>query len=109
MLDADLHAGLAALPERTIAALEGANFWPNGTQFHGEPMPSKLGRIDWALRKQAALAMADLVLLDPDNGTGKSTPKHATFEEIRQLRKPNWTVVFISFTGRNKDAQSITQ
>jgi hypothetical protein len=39
-LDPHLHAGLSALPARSIAALEHAPIWPKGTLFHREPMPS---------------------------------------------------------------------
>jgi len=43
-LDAELHAGLAALPERSIAALERAAIWPRGALFHREPVPSRVER-----------------------------------------------------------------
>jgi hypothetical protein len=33
LLDAELHAGLAALPERSIAALEGITIWSRGTSI----------------------------------------------------------------------------
>jgi len=43
-LNADLHAGLAALPERSISALEGTSIWPRGALFHREPMPPRVER-----------------------------------------------------------------
>ncbi len=49
----------------------------------------------------ATLDDADIVFLDPDNGLGAETTKHATFSEIRLLRKPGRAVVFITFPGRN--------
>jgi len=33
LLDAELHTGLATLPERSIAALERAAIWPNGSRL----------------------------------------------------------------------------
>jgi hypothetical protein len=100
--DAQLHAGLSALPERSIAGLERAAIWPNGTVFHREPMPSRAGRNAWSAGKRAALEGADLVFLDPDNGLGRETKKHATFSEVRMLRRWGRAIVFISFPGRNK-------
>jgi hypothetical protein len=93
-LDNDLHAGLTTLPSRSIAALEQAAIWPKGALFHREPMP-------WGARKQSALDGADIVFLDPDNGVGKETGKHAPFSEIRLLRKPERAIVFITFPGRS--------
>ena len=100
-LDEDLHAGLATLPERSIAALERAAIWPTGKLFHREPMPTRAERSVWGKRKRNALDGANLVFLDPDNGIGKETQKHATFSEIRLLRKPGRAIVFITFPGRN--------
>jgi hypothetical protein len=97
LLDEKLHTGLTQLPERSIAALEQAAIWPTGTLFHREPMPPKAGRSAWGAGKRSLLDGADLVFLDPDNGIGKETPKHATFPEVRLLRKPGRGIVFISF------------
>jgi len=77
-LDAELHAGLSMLPERSVAALEQTAIWPKGTLFHREPMPSRLLRAAWGERKRVVLDAADVVILDPDNGLGAETPKHAT-------------------------------
>lgn len=101
-LDAELHAGLAALPERSIAALEGADIWPKGVLFHREPMPARLDRTEWGARQRSTLDAADLVFLDPDTGLGGETVKHATFEEVRRLRRPRRAIVFIVFPAREK-------
>lgn len=101
LLDAELHAGLATLPERSVAALERAAIWPAGTLFHREPMPHRAERSAWATRKRTALASADLVFLDPDNGVGSKTEKHATFSEVSLLRRPARAIAFITFPGRN--------
>jgi hypothetical protein len=100
-LDAGLHLGLSTLPERSVAALEKAAIWPEGVRFHREPMPSRGGRIAWGERKRAALEDTDLVFLDPDNGLGAETGKHATHSEIRLLRRPGRALVVISFPGRS--------
>ena len=100
-VDAQLYIGLAALSERSIAGLEKAAIWPKGALFHGEPVPSRIERDAWRARKRAALDGADIVFLDPDNGLGRETKKHATFSEIQLLREPCRAIVFITFPGRN--------
>lgn len=101
LLDEELHVGLATLPERSIAALEQAAIWPKGVVFHREPMPSRFQRGAWGMHKRNTLDGANIVFLDPDNGVGAETEKHATFTEIRLLRKPGRAIVFITFPGRN--------
>lgn len=101
LLDTELHSGLAALPERSIAALEQAAIWPKGALFHREPVLSLLERNAWGMHKRSALDGANIVFLDPDNGVGAETEKHATPTEIRLLRKPGRAIVFITFPGRN--------
>jgi hypothetical protein len=100
LLDEELYHGLAALPERSVAALERASIWSRGVLFHRVPVPSGVGREEWGECKRAALGGADIVFLDPDNGIGMNTEKHATFSEVRLLRRPGRSVVFITFPGR---------
>jgi hypothetical protein len=102
LLDEELHVGLATLPERSIAALEQAAIWPKGVLFHREPMPSRVQRSAWGMHKRNALDDANIVFLDPDNGVGAESEKHATFAEIRLLRRPGRAIVFITFPGRNR-------
>jgi hypothetical protein len=109
LLDERLHTALAALPERSIAALERTEIWPKGVLFHREPMPSRAGRSAWGARKRSALDGADIVFLDPDNGIGGETEKHATFSEIRLLRKPGRAIVFITFPGRSMKHDALLQ
>ena len=52
-------------------------------------------------RKRATLDGADIIFLDPDNGLGAETAKHATLSEIRLLRRPGAAIVFIIFSGRS--------
>ena len=100
-LDGVLHTGLTSLPDRSVTALEALAIWPPGSVFYTEPMPSRAERMAWAARKRHTLENSDLVFLDPDNGIGTETAKHATFAEIRKLRRPGRAVVFITFPGRN--------
>lgn len=102
LLDEELHAGLGSLPERSVAALEQAAIWPTGALFHREPIPPRGERNAWGMRKRSALNGADIVFLDPDNGIGAETEKHATFSEIRLLRRSGRTIVFITFPGRSQ-------
>jgi hypothetical protein len=102
LLDPTLHVHLAALPERSIAALELAAIWPTDTVFYTEPMPNRENRHHWAARKRSALERANIIFLDPDNGLGEETEKHATYSEIALLRRPGRAIVFISFPGRSK-------
>lgn len=101
MVDAELHAGLAALSERSVVALEKAAIWSGRTLFHHESVPSRPARAAWAAGMRAALADAAIVFLDPDNGLGDETTKHATFLEVRLLRKPGRAIAFITFPGRS--------
>lgn len=108
-LDAQLHAGLSTLSERSITALERAPIWPKATLFHREPVPSRLPRSEWARQMCAALDSADLVFLDPDNGLGAKKEKHATLSEVGLLRRPGRAVVFITFPGRNMPHDALAQ
>jgi hypothetical protein len=101
--------GLATLPERSIAALERAAIWPHGALFHHDPMPPRADRSAWGARKRNALDGADLVFLDPDNGIGAESEKHATFSEIRLLRRSGRAIVFITFPGRNLTHDALLQ
>lgn len=101
-LDEPLFDGLSSLPERGIAALEGTGIWPPRTRFFREPVPSRSEREAWSARMVRTLEPADLVFLDPDNGLGGESSKHATFAEVRALRRPGRAIVFITFPGRNK-------
>jgi hypothetical protein len=108
-LDAQLYAGLCTLPGRSIAGLERMAIWPEGSLFHREPMPLPHERWVWGVRMRAALEGADIVFLDPDNGLGPETPKHATFSEIRLLRRPRRAIVFITFPGRSVPHEALVE
>lgn len=99
-LDEPLWHALKELPDRSIAAIEALPIWPSGTVFHGAPVPPKPLRAAWASAMCCQLADCDLVFVDPDNGLGRLTPRHATLEEIKALRRPGRTIVLIKFPGR---------
>ncbi len=99
--DPSVHLDLANLPVREIKALQQCRFWPQGTQFHAEPLPALSYRSAWLESKRIALDGCDLVFLDPDNGLGRATRKHATLAEIHALRDSKRTIVLISFPHRN--------
>jgi hypothetical protein len=61
------------------------------------------------MQKRSALDGANLVFLDPDNGIGAETEKHATFREIDLLRKPGRAIVFITFPGHNLKHDALLQ
>jgi hypothetical protein len=100
-LDAVLHAELSALEIRTVAALEFLAIWPPGAIFHNDPMSPKAERAEWCRRKREILEPADLVFVDPDNGLGNETKKHATLAEVRKLRRAGRAIVLITFPGRS--------
>ena len=108
-LDPQLHAGLCALPIRSVEALEQAAIWPVGAHFHRDPMPPRVTRLEWARLKRDTRAGADLVFLDPDNGLGEATEKHATFSELRLLRQLGRAVAFITFPGRSMKHDALVQ
>lgn len=53
------------------------------------------------MRMVSTLEQADIVFLDPDNGVGEETEKHATLAEIRSLRRIGRAIIFITFPGRS--------
>ena len=109
ILDPEVQAGLLGLPQRNIDALEVAPFWPTNVSFHREPVPSGMARASWGMNKRQALEAADVVFLDPDNGIGRETPKHATMAELRDLRRPGRSLVFITFPGRRPHAEILSE
>ena len=99
-LDEELMPGLRRYRNAALLRLNERRSGRKNTLFHREPMPTSAERSVWGKRKRNALDGANLVFLDPDNGIGKETQKHATFSEIRLLRKPGRAIVFITFPGR---------
>lgn len=99
LCDPELAKQLSKLDERSLLTVEKAAFWPPGTNFHREPIPSKNMRSHWSSAKRTFLKDADFIFCDPDNGIG-STSKHLMIEELRSLRQEGRSVAFITFPAR---------
>jgi hypothetical protein len=108
-LDPQLYIELLALNERKVVVLQNAPIWPKKTLFHIEQVPEWRLRDVWSQNKRNTLDEANLVFLDPDNGVGKRSLKHATFAELKHLRKPGRAIVFITFPGRNFPHDELVQ
>jgi hypothetical protein len=106
-VDADVHRELRALSLRSVESLESTSFWPPRTTFHRTPVPGPgPGRYVWASELRERVADSDLVYLDPDNGVAyRPTKKHASFTEIRRLRRPERTLVIVRFPDRSATHQ----
>jgi hypothetical protein len=91
-LNPELHTAMNLLvrgAKRRVAEVRRAAVLPPGTVFFEEPTVGELGlgasgkrreafRTDWFIRAQAAVAGADVVFLDPDNGIEvRSVPRRA--------------------------------
>jgi hypothetical protein len=100
-LDPTLYKCLRTVA-RNVAALEKAEFWPTGVSFHRKPMPTAEHRAKWAFEKRLQLSNAEVVFLDPDNGLGAASEKHATISELVALRSSGRSIGFITFPKRQK-------
>jgi hypothetical protein len=101
VLDPTLFYALRKIPVRSVEALEKMPIWPPQTRFHRDPIPSK-DRERWSDGMAGALRQTSLIFLDPDNGLGEATNRHATTAEVRRLRGRGKSVVLIKFPGREK-------
>lgn len=99
-LDAPLYNALSILPQRTVASLEGQNFWPEGTLFHRTPVGTPT-RAEWVETMVEDLDESDLIFLDPDNGLGRHRTKHARVADLVALRRPRRALAIIKFPGRH--------
>jgi hypothetical protein len=71
-------------------------------------MPGTGNRRGWADNMRKILQDASIVFLDPDNGVGPTTERHATTAEVAAMRRPGRAVVLIKFPGRRqKHSQQI--
>jgi hypothetical protein len=108
--DLTLWNALRKLPEQSVAALEELPIWPTKTYFHRVPVPSTGNRQAWASDMRRALQETSIVFLDPDNGVGRASERHATLEEVSAMMRPGRAVVLIKFPGHHqKHAQQIEE
>jgi hypothetical protein len=105
--DVALLNALRELPERSVNALEKLPIWLTKTRFHHVPVPSAGNRDSWASNMKTALREASIVFLDPDNGVGDASERHATVAEVAAMRQPGRTIVLIKFPGRENHSQQI--
>jgi hypothetical protein len=104
-LDADLFARIQQFQARTsrkIAKLESSGILPSGTAYFTQFLRAG-DRTAWHERAQRALADADLVFLDPDNGlevksmSARTAPKYALAAEVADYCRAGKIVVTIQF------------
>jgi len=105
-LDAELGLALRGNPHRAISAVEQLPIWPANTIFHRQPVPNRQLRPVWAHNMAQAMSAASLVFLDPDNGVGSDSTRHASLNEVKLLRRaPDRSLVLIKFPARVKYAE----
>jgi hypothetical protein len=101
-LDLAVWNALKELPERSVEALENLPIWPAQTYFHRVPVPPRGSRHSWVLDMKRTLQGCGIAFLDPDNGVGGVSKRHATVEEIKAMRQLGRAVVVIKFPARTK-------
>jgi len=99
-LDPPLYHSLKTLPERSVASLESADFWPTRPHFHRTPVATPT-RHKWVETMAADLDTADFIFLDPDNGVGRHHQKHARITDLVALQRSQRAMAIIKFPGRN--------
>jgi hypothetical protein len=105
ILDPELVKALRSFSERSVAGLEKLPIWPRDAIFHSLPVPTR-DRSVWAAGMGSASRKADLIFLDPDNGVGAASRRHATIGEIRDMSQFGKPLILIKFPRReNFDAQ----
>jgi predicted RNase H-like HicB family nuclease len=107
-LDPGLFKWLREVP-RSVSALESTEFWSTTVKFHRTPAPATEQRKTWAREKRLKLDGADIVFLDPDNGIGTASEKHATITELVALRSPGRSIGFITFPKRKKHSVQVVE
>lgn len=87
---------------RRLSNFESMNILPAGTLFFGQAVPT-CDRIDWHNQATCALASADLIFLDPDNGfevesmRKRTTPKYALYSEAVDYYRMGKSVISVQF------------
>ena len=116
--DPDLYdtlKGLVAKGRRTIAAIQTSGILPDGTIFFDEPLSFSgtksseraAHRLNWMARAADAMADADVVFLDPDNGLevrvplfSQKGPKYASMQDLRDHADRGQSVVVYNHMSR---------
>jgi len=110
-LDRDVAIGIAQIRGSVKKLEERPEIWKGvkDVTFFGDPVPHIAGRAKWLERMAKSLAGANIVFLDPDNGLGEASPKHATLAEVEAMRQPGRTVVLIHFPRRHDHEEQLDQ
>jgi len=108
-LDSTIWNALKELPERSVAALEDLPIWPAQTHFYGVSVPVKARRQSWVEDMKRALQGCGIVFLDPDNGVGNTSKRHASVAEIKAMRQPGRAVVVIKFPARTNHGTQLSE
>jgi hypothetical protein len=88
---------------RSVAELERRPFLPPGTLFHRAPVPSTaVGRPGWRLDMVQAVAAAEFIFLDPDNGLEgqQLSSKSAAMDELVALAQGGRPLLFYNHQTR---------
>ncbi len=101
VVDSVLFEALRDLPGRSVKALEELQIWPSETRFHRAHIQLR-NRQSWALGMKDSLQKASIVFLDPDNGIGCASERHATVAEVAAMRQPGRALVLIKFPGHTE-------
>jgi hypothetical protein len=115
--DPDLMERLSRVvaAERSVAALDASHSLPAGSCAHSEmldPLEGPPGRRAWHRRALDALAGAEVICADPDNGIGSTAitsklHKYALVEELADYARRGQSLVAYQHADRSADA--ITQ
>lgn len=106
---AEKLTGIARGVERSVKAMEQANFVPDAIYFN-EPV-SVDDRTGWHIRAMKALKAADVVFVDPDNGmlvksVGKRSAKsikYTFYEEVREYIGQGQSVLIYNHRSRKPE------
>ena len=114
--DRDLIERLARVVavERSVAALDRSGTLPPGSRTHSEmlaPSAGLVGRRAWHRRALDALAGADVVCADPDNGIRPAAAapklhKYALLEEMADYARRGQSLVVYQHADRSADART---
>ncbi|MGA2217355.1 MAG: hypothetical protein ABSG51_04670 [Terracidiphilus sp.] len=91
---------------RSVKNLEKLGFWPANTIFHGtedgEAVPRyRIDRPEWINQVCKKLEKSRILFLDPDNSVHRRpTIRHASFDEVKLLRKSGKALLLIKFPAR---------
>jgi hypothetical protein len=123
----DKLVGISTCGNRSVGLLQTSGVCSPRTLFFDEPLPIPTASSDWIAARDArdawsrsafeAIARADLIFLDPDNGlappgvtkSSKRSLKYAFQDEVRLFLSTNRSVVLYQHLDRKPITESIQQ